>query len=92
MLPVVESIGYLLPFVAQSLFSIFHLPDVVRVYLLTVSRVRIAGISACRVESERRLDEEFLEAELRLGDSVFTDCSVVFKKHILFFSDTASAP
>eukprot|EP00752_Nemacystus_decipiens_P008312 g7430.t1 len=28
-LPVVETIGYLLPFFAQSLFSIFHLPDVV---------------------------------------------------------------
>ncbi|CAM9755564.1 unnamed protein product [Pylaiella littoralis] len=28
-LPVVEAIGYLLPFVAQSLFSVAHLPDVV---------------------------------------------------------------
>ncbi|CAN0428189.1 unnamed protein product, partial [Ectocarpus fasciculatus] len=28
-LPVVESIGYLLPFVAQSLFSVAHMPDVV---------------------------------------------------------------
>eukprot|EP00903_Cladosiphon_okamuranus_P013235 g12341.t2 len=28
-LPVVETVGYLLPFVAQSLFAIFHLPDVV---------------------------------------------------------------
>lgn len=30
MLPVVETVGYLLPFVAQSLFAFFHLPDVVR--------------------------------------------------------------
>lgn len=38
MLPVVETVGYLLPFVAQSLFSIFHLPDVVRCF---PSRVEI---------------------------------------------------
>ncbi|CAM9745083.1 unnamed protein product, partial [Hapterophycus canaliculatus] len=28
-LPVVEGIGFLLPFVAQSLFSVAHLPDMV---------------------------------------------------------------
>lgn len=29
-LPVVEAIGFLVPFVAQSLFAVAHLPDVVR--------------------------------------------------------------
>lgn len=37
--PVVEAIGLLLPFVAQTLFAVAHLPDVVRqAFLLSKSR------------------------------------------------------
>lgn len=37
-LPVVETIGYVAPFLAQSLFSVAHLPDVVSRTGVTVLR------------------------------------------------------